>query len=147
MQQNLPTIWKQANLVAVQIRQAVVERFARLYRYDIGIELIANSRAVVRATRIALRDRSSYRRGKIQALSDAIDELKDSMQHAGELGAFASTREFEAIAREIRRLGQQCGGWLNEQAGKGQSGPASSIVARQRAQTLSARDASQGANP
>lgn len=146
MRENLPPIWKLANRVLAMIRQAVVERFARIYRYDIGLELILNARAVVRAARRAALDGTSRRRQKIQELSDAIDELKDSMQQAEALGAFASVAEFEAIAREIRLLGQQCGGWRKDPDGKGQNGPAA-IAAGQRAQTLSARDASQGANP
>ncbi len=146
MRENLPDVWKQANLVLRMIRLAVVRRFARVYRYDIGVELIANARAAVRAARRAALDSTGRKRQKIQDLSDAIDELKDSMLQAEELRAFASIKEFEAIARETRKLGQQCGGWLKDPFGKGQNGPAA-IPAGQRAKTLSARDASQGANP
>lgn len=146
MRKDLPDIWKQANLVSNQIRQAVVERFTRLHRYDLGVELIANSRAVVRAVRQAWFERGRMRRQKIQVVSNAIDELKDSMQQAGEMAAFASGREFTAIAREVDILGKQCGGWLKDPEGKGQNGSATPF-AGQRAQTLSARDASQcGAN-
>lgn len=146
MRENLPPIWKQARRVLAMVRQAVVERFSRLYRYELGVELIKNARAAVRAARRAALDSTSRRRQKIQELSDAIDELKDSMQEAEDMGSFASIAEFEAIAREIRSLGQQCGGWLKEPFGKDQNVPAG-LPAGQRVQTLSARDASQGVNP
>lgn len=146
MRENLPDVWKRANRVLAMVRQAVVERFSRQYRYELGTELIENARATVRWARKAALDNTSRKREKIQILSDAIDELKDSMVQAEELGAFSSTREFEAIAREIRDLGRRCGGWLKSPNGKDQSEPAA-IPAGQRVQTLSARNASQGANP
>jgi hypothetical protein len=146
MRKNLPDLWQRAVHIEAAIYQAVKERFTRTDRYDVGVELKQSARAVVTAARKAFLTKEGYRRTQqVQAFSDEIDELKDRMQHASEVGAFRSGDEFEMIARLVRDLGKRCGGWLNEE--RKNSGQNDRPPAGQRAQTLSARAAPTGANP
>lgn len=143
MRSNLPQIGQLAQRVRVALYQAV-KAFPRSDKYGIGADLNRDARDVVRKIRKAwLQSDPRRRRALIQQVSDAIDELKDSMQLAGDLPVFRSSEEFAAIARLVEELGNQCGGWLKDRTDTGQNGRAASPV--QRAQTLSSPAASLGA--
>src|SRR5688572_19324003 len=101
MRTDLPDIWKDAQRVRAALRQAVM-RMGRDDRYSTGTELNDDARKVVRAVRLACLQRDPRRKRQLaQLLSDAIDELKDSMQLAQDVSAFRSVAEFEAVARLI----------------------------------------------
>jgi hypothetical protein len=141
----LPQIWLDAQRVRAAIEQAVT-RFKRTDRYDSGGDLRRDARAVVRLVRQAWLSKAMHRRRKLaQDLSEAIDDLKDSMQLAKDVSAFRSFGEFDALARLVTNLGRQCGGWLKELYSQSQNGQAASPA--QRARTLSSRAASQEAAP
>lgn len=144
MKNDLPDIAKAAARIRATIEGAV-GRFARKDRYSVGADLRDGSRQIVRLTIQAWRE-PQRRLLKVRELSAAIDNFKLDLMLATDVAAFRGDREAEAIGREVKSLGEQCGGWLKELHRKGQNGPASSPV--QRAQILSDRPASnRGANP
>ena len=144
MKNDLPDIAKAAARIRVTIEDAV-HRFARKDRYSVGTELRDGAREVVRLTIQAWRE-PQRRLIRVRELSIAIDSLKLDLMLARDINAFRGDREAEAIGREIKSIGEQCGGWLKELHRKGQNDPGSSPV--QRAQILSGHPASvQGANP
>ena len=143
MNQQVPPIVKLAERVLLSIEDAV-GGFARKHKYAIGSELRRDARIGARLAHRAWRDQP--RRSEwIQKLVQAVDDLKIDLQISQDLRAFRSFAQFEALARLISDLGRQCGGWHNAHR-KGQSDRDRKSPGR-RAQILSARDASQEANP
>ena len=139
MSVNPPAIVKLSEVVLVALEQAVIG-FARAHKYQTGADLRADARAVARCAQRAWRNASSE---TISHLSNAIDELKISLQLAKGVKAFKSFAQFETIARDVDNLGRQCGGWQKKHL-KGQNRRTASSDGR--AQILSAGDASQEAN-
>lgn len=142
MTHEAPAIVKLSERVLVEIEQAV-RGFARSHKYACGAELRAAARRVAKAANRAWREHSR-RLELISRLVLSIDDLKLELQVSQRLHAFKSFAQFEAIARLVSALGRQCGGWQKEQHRKGQN--SSTPMSTERAQILSARDASQGAN-
>ena len=142
MPHEAPAIVRLAERVLVEIENAV-RAFPRFHKYAIGNELRSQARDTARWAHRAWRDRA--RRGEwLNRLVFAIDDLKVTMQVANTIQAFPSFRLFESLARLISDLGRQCGGWQREHL-KGQNSRTAESAGR--AQILSARDASHGANP
>lgn len=139
---NVPTIVKTSETLLVTFEEAVAS-FPRYHKYAIGAELREQARAIARAARRAWSDRER-RCKRIEELSVAIDELKLSLQIAQRLHALKSFGQFEALARLVNGLGQQCGGWRKKYL-KSQNREAGAPPGR--AQILSAHGASQGAQP
>jgi len=142
MTHEAPAIVKCAERVLVEMEQ-VVRGFARYHKYSIGADLRASTSKVARLAHRAWRDHA-HRADWISRLNFAIDDLKLSLQVAKRIEAFRSFAQFEAIIRLVSDLGRQCGGWQRKHP-KGQNDQAA--MPGQRAQILSARDASQEANP
>jgi hypothetical protein len=138
MAHSLPPIAKAARLLTVQIETAVAG-FARSHRYAVGADLRSDVRAVHRCAHRAWREPWNQLQ-RVAQLSEAMDELKLTLQIAKELHAFRSFGEFESIARNASDLGRQCGGWLKRLRQKSQNDRASS--SGQRAQILSSHAAS-----
>ena len=139
----LPPIAKLSNRLHLDIEQAV-RRFVRYHRYAIGADLREQARNVERLVHRAWRDRA-HQLHWIEQLVWAIDELKLSLQMGSQLRAFASFGQFEGLVRTAEDLGRQAGGWKRQQQHpKGQNPPPEARP--ERAQTLSTRAASQGAN-
>ncbi|MGH9644782.1 MAG: four helix bundle protein [Terriglobales bacterium] len=139
MPQPLPPIANAAKRLTVQIERAVAA-FPRYHKYAVGADLRAEARSVNRCAHRAWRDPANQLQ-RVEQLSQALDELKLTLQTAMELHAFRSFGEFEDIARNAFDLGRQCGGWLKSLRQKSQNDrvkPSSG----QRAQILSSRAAS-----
>jgi hypothetical protein len=136
-----PPIVKLAETVLVEIEQAV-SVFPRFHKYSIGEELREDARKVARLAHRAWRDQK-HKGDWINRLVYAVDDLKLSLQVSQRIKAFRSFAQFEPIARNVSNLGQQCGGWQKQHL-KGQNRAVD--ASHERAQILSARDASQGAN-
>ncbi|HLF10172.1 MAG TPA: four helix bundle protein [Gammaproteobacteria bacterium] len=140
---NVPRIVKASETALVATEEAVAQ-FARYHRYATGHKLRQDAWAVAALARKAWVSRDA-RTERITELSDAIDELKLTLQIAQRLRAFRSFKQFEALIRLVSDLGRQCGSWQRSRL-KGQNRETQSSLGR--ARTLSARDASaQGANP
>lgn len=143
MSREAPPVVTLAERVLVEIEQAV-RQFPRYHKYAVGDEIRYDARAVARLTHRAWR--YSEDRGRwLLELVDRVDDLKLNLQIAKRVEAFRSFKQFEAIARLVSDLGRQCGGW-QKQHRQGQNRTAPTAVPG-RAQILSARDASYGANP
>jgi hypothetical protein len=142
----LPPIAKLSERLHLDIEQAV-RTFPRADRYLVGADLRRQAADVRRLVDRAWRDRAQQRRWT-QDLQWAIDELRITLQLGKDLRAFRSFAQFEALIRQAEALGRQVGGWLRAQQ---QSHPTGQNPARharpERAQTLSTRAASSGANP
>lgn len=141
---DIPAIARTSQQVLVAINEAV-HRFPRGHRYVVGSDLRRVAMAVRQHVERAWFAKSGRAR-HLQLLSDAIDELKLTLELAQDLRAFGSLGQFEAIMRSVVSLGQQCGGWRKDSHSMGQIERGSQARA-QRAPILSARDAPQGANP
>lgn len=141
---DLPDVVKTAARVNVTLHQAVA-RMARRHKFGVGMQLCESALGIW----VNLHFAWFYPNRRIhhtQQASDLIDHLRIRLQLAQGLNAFASFAQFEDISRLVDSLGQQCGGWRNElRRQQGQNAPGSSRP--QRAQTLSARDASKEAQP
>lgn len=138
MSRELPPIAKVAMRVLAAIEDAT-SRFPRRHRYVLGSDLRNQAMEVARAAHRA------WRAGRdplpqVIELAEAIDNLKLSLQLGDAVHAFRSKAEFEAIARLVSGLGQQCGGWQRNLRNKGQNVPGNPPA--QRAQTLSVQPAS-----
>ena len=133
----LPKIVKDAERLMCDIELAV-RTFPRYHKYAIGSELRGQARNVTRLAHRTWRDRARQVEwsGK---LAFAIDDLKFSLQLGKDVHAFKSFRQFEAIARLMAEVGQQCGGWRKDII-KGQNARAPSPA--QRPQILSSQVAS-----
>jgi hypothetical protein len=138
-------------LQAIQRLRSDIERavpgFPRKYRYGIGASLREEIHTVARLANRAWRDRVQVRRWTT-ALVWAVDELKQTMQVAKEVKAFASFAQFEMLVRQAEELGKQCGGWKRQHRADhpiGQNVPGS--AQGQRAQTLSTSGASLRGQP
>lgn len=142
MKNELPTIVKLSARVAAAIEEAVT-RFPHRHKYALGADLRANAMQVMRAARKAWRDRSRQLQ-RVFELSQAVDDLKDSMMLADCVKAFRGLGEFEDVARLVNDLGRQVGGWLKALHSKGQNGRGEASA--QRTQTLSSYAAPQGAS-
>lgn len=144
MMHDLPDIAKAAARIRRVIEEAVT-RFPRKDRYSVGLDVRNRSREVVRLTIEAWRQ-PQRRLLKVRELSIAIDALKLDLMLATDINAFRGPSEAEALGREIKLLGEQCGGWLKELHRKGQNRTGKPPA--ERAQILSGHPASgQGANP
>lgn len=140
----LPPIASLAERLLLEIEQAV-RGFPRYHKYAIGADLRAQAREVVRLCHRAWRERARVVHW-LEHLKWAIDELRVSLQLGSQLHAFRSFAVFEQLIRTAEDLGRQAGGWLRQQQpSQGQS--PTPRVAPGRAQTLSTRAASSGANP
>ncbi len=139
MKDELPDLAKRAARVAASIEEAVTCRFARIHRFAAGADLRAQARAVVRATHVAWHDRQRKLQ-RVHELSRAVDDLKIEIQIADLVGAWGSRKELEAVGRLVHDLGRRVGGWIKALQPQGQN--ASGVTRAQRAQTLSARPAS-----
>jgi hypothetical protein len=135
---NAPPILKQARELQRKVHLAVM-RMPRAHKYDVGIELRHDARAVNRAAVAAWRDRARQL-DRVLALSTAVDDFKLTMQLAQDVPAFGSFGEFEDIARNASSLGRQVGGWLKKLHPSGQNQAADRPAGR--AQILSSRAAS-----
>jgi hypothetical protein len=142
MRDNTPPIVKLAQRTRAEIEIAVLG-FARFHKYQVGAVLRSQAQEVVRCAQRAWRDRAR-RREWVQRLVWAVDDLKDTHQLAQDVRAFRSFKQFEALARTLAALGQQCGGWQKEQHRNGQNSQATNPA--RRAEILSARGASCEAN-
>jgi hypothetical protein len=138
-------------LQAIQRLRSDIERavpgFPRKYRYSLGAQLREEIHAVARLANRAWRDRVQVRRWTT-SLVWAVDELKQTMQVAKEVKAFASFAQFEMLVREAEELGKQCGGWKRQHRADhpiGQNAPG--YAQGQRAQTLSTSGASLRGQP
>lgn len=114
-------------------------RFSHRHKYRLGGDLRTQAMEVARLVHRAWRDRDRQLE-LVRSLSDAVDDLKLSLQLADTVQAFRSQGEFEAIARLVSELGRQCGGWLKRLQSTGQN--VTGNPPSQRAPTLSARAAS-----
>jgi hypothetical protein len=140
----LPPIVKAAEQLCVEIEEAV-RRFERYHRNVIGTDLRRQAMHVYGLAERAWRDQAQQARWVVD-LVWAIDELQRYLQVAKLLKATASFRQFEHLLRLIEALGKQAGGWRKKLHPNGQNVRGSDAVA-QRAETLSTRAASTGANP
>lgn len=141
MTHEAPDIVKLAERVMLEIEQAV-KGFARYHKYTSGTDLRRSAAQVATLANRAWRDmprRSEW----VGRLVFAVDDLKMLMQLSKQVSAFKSFAQFETLIRLVSDLGKRCGGWHKQQRSKGQNYQSSSIG--ERAQILSARDASQGA--
>ncbi|GAA0721599.1 four helix bundle protein [Dokdonella soli] len=138
-----PPVVKASERLLVDV-EIVVRRFARYHKYSIGSDLRADAKTVARLAHRAWRDRS-HQQDLVAQLVRAVDDFKITLQLGSQVKAFPSFAQFEALARLVRDLGKQVGGWHRQHCTpKGQS--AASDVSPQRAQILSTRAASIGAN-
>ena len=143
MTSQVPPIVKLAEQLLVQIEQ-VVRRFARYHKYTVGSELRTQAMAVALLAARAWRDRDNQKT-LVRQLVWEIDALKQRMQLASLIQAFASFKQFEALARLAKSLGRQVGGWYRDIHPKALN--AAPPAAPQRGQILSTRAASPGAHP
>lgn len=144
MARELPPLFKTTERVIREIEEAV-RRFPRFHKYSIGQRLRDQAYTVLELLHLAWRDRSQQLQ-HVRQLVLAVDVLKSTLQVAMQLGAVASTGQFEAVFRVIQELGRQSGGWLRRLRSDGQN-VGSTPSTEQRALILSSRDASQGAHP
>jgi len=135
----LPEIVKAAERILVEVEKAV-RAFPRYHKYAHGARLRDQAMAVAQAAHRAWRDRA-HQVVAIERLSDAIDDMKISLQLGKQIEAFASFAQFEMLARLVSELGRQCGGWRRQKRRRGQNAIEPS-ASSQRAQVLSSRDAS-----
>jgi hypothetical protein len=135
-----PTIVKLAERMLKEIEIAV-RYFSRFHKYRHGDTLRDRAMKVAELAHKAWRERGAIEH--VEALVDAVDNLKIALQLGQQIQAFASFRQFEALARVQADLGRQCGGWLRTRRGNGQNASARGQV--QRAERLSPR-AAPGAN-
>ena len=137
---NAPDIVKLAERLLTEIEVAV-RRFPRYHKYQQGAVLRRKAMLVAELAHKAWRERGAVAR--VAELVDAVDNLRIAMQLSQRIHAYASFKQFEALARIQTELGRRCGGWLNARRGNGQNAPARRQG--QRAQILSPR-AALGAN-
>jgi len=143
MAYTIPGIVKAAERFMADLEIAA-SRFPRAHRYTLGSDLRHQAMEVTRLAHRAWRDRTGTM-APLDALSDAIDDLKLRLQLASQVRAFVSFAQFEALARSISALGRQCGGWRKQRSAKGQNARPS--AAAQRPPILSSRAASSEAIP
>src|ERR1700733_12109100 len=143
MAYTIPGIVKAAERFMADLEIAA-SRFPRAHRYTLGSDLRHQAMEVTRLAHRAWRDRTGTM-APLDALSDAIDDLKLRLQLASQVRAFVSFAQFEALARSISALGRQCGGWRKQRRAKGQNARPS--AAAQRPPILSSRAASSEAIP
>lgn len=140
MRPDPPKLVKDAQRLRAMIEEAFT-RMARRHKYPTGTDIRAAAKTVVMTALRAWRDREQ-RLAHASALIEAVDVLVAELQLGKDVDAFSNFNEFEAISRLADEVGKQSGGWVKALRLKGQNAPAQSA---QRALTLSARDASQGA--
>ena len=103
-----PSIVKLAERMLKEIEQAV-RRFARFHKYQHGAVLRARAMVVAELAHKAWRERGSIEH--VEALVDAVDNLKIALQLGKEIQAFASFRQFEALGRLQTELGTHRSVW------------------------------------
>jgi hypothetical protein len=144
MSYGLPQLVKDSERLLKEIEEAV-SRWARAHRYMHGATLRTQAMQVAQLAHRAWRIRER-REALTDQLIEAVDDLKLSLQLGSQIKAFASFAQFEALARQVNSIGQQCGGWRRKQlAIKGQN--AQQRDAGQRAEALSSCGAPNGAYP
>jgi hypothetical protein len=143
MSAQVPPIVKLAESLLVQIEQAVCA-FPRRHKFTVGTELRKQAMDVALLASRSWRDRANQRTLVRQLVWD-IDALKQRLQLGCLLKAFASFKQFEALARLVQDLGRQVGGWFRSLHPSAQKSTPS--AASTRGQTLSTRAASIGAQP
>ncbi len=119
-------------------------RFARTHRHELGKDLRDQARKVARVANRAWRDQTGRQRW-VEQLVWEVDDLKQLLQQAKLVGALASFRQFEHLARQVEGLGAQVGGWRRQLHPNAQNA-AARRGEPQRGQKLSTRTASAGAN-
>lgn len=143
MSYDLPPVVKLAESLLVQIEEAV-HRWPRYHKYAHGVTLRSQAMEVAQLAHRAWRDR----RQQLTWLNElvwAVDELKLSLQLGMKIRAFSSFRQFEVIAKGVKELGRQVGGWVKHEHSKGQNA-APRVGAPQRPQILSTRATSAEGN-
>ena len=87
-----------------------MRNFPRYHKYSLGTELRHQAMEVCRLI-LRAADRRDEQLPRVQALVEAVDDLKLQLQLGKELQAFRSFNEFQAIAELAVDLGKQSGGW------------------------------------
>lgn len=142
MKRELPEIARLAMRALAGIEEAVT-RFPRRHKYLVGADLRSHAMEVARCVHRAWRERARQLQ-RVHELSEAVDQLKLTLQLCDAVKAFRSFGEFEVIARLVSDLGRQCGGWLKQLHAKGQNDRARNAP-DQRAPILSSQAAPAGA--
>jgi hypothetical protein len=128
MAYTIPGIVKAAERFMADLEIAVT-RFPRAHRYTLGSDLRHQAMEVTRLAHRAWRDRTGQL-APLDALSEAIDDLKLRLQLGSQVRAFVSFAQFEALARSLSALGRQCGGWRKQRSAKGQNAQPAAAVQR-----------------
>src|SRR5689334_7292764 len=97
----------------LEVEQAV-HGFARFHKYQVGAKLRDQAMSLATLANRAWRDRPRQLEWTEQ-LVWAVDDFKLTLQLASEVRAFVSFRQFDALARTVRELGKQVGGWHRQQ--------------------------------
>ena len=138
-----PPVIKACERLLVDIEHAV-RQFPRYHRYVVGADLRKAAAATYCTANRAWRDQAG-RQQWVDRLVWQVDEIKMYLQVAKLVGALASFRQFEHLARQVEGLGAQVGGWRRQLHPSAQNAAAPRGVP-QRGQKLSTRAASAGAN-
>ena len=141
----LPEIVKKSERLLLDIERAV-RGFARYHKYTIGSDIRKQAMTVLRMCHRTWRERAEQMEWSSK-LVWASDELKLSIQLGGQLHAFRSFQQFEAIIRSAEDVGRCAGGWKRDLYRKSQNSAGDNH--QKRAQILSGRAASinfEGAN-
>ena len=139
-----PPVIKACERLLVDLENAV-RQFPRYHRYAVGTELRKAAAGAYSTANRAWRDQAG-RQQWVERLVWQVDEIKMYLQVAKLVGALASFRQFEHLARQVEGLGAQVGGWRRQLHPNAQNASAPRGVP-QRGQKLSTRTASAGANP
>ena len=134
---------KACERLLVELEQAV-RQFPRYHRYAVGADLRKAAQATYCTANRAWRDQAG-RPQWVDRLVWQVDEIKMHLQVAKLVGALASFRQFEHLARQVEGLGAQVGGWRRQLHPSAQNATAARGVP-QRGQKLSTQAASAGAN-
>ena len=133
---------KKARSFRAEIHRTV-SRFARSHRYELGRTICGHADRLVSLSNRAWRDSANAKKW-VSDLSWTLDDLGEGLQTAKDLGLI-SANHLGALALMKVELGCMIGGWKRSlQHPNGQNDRTTS--SRQRAETLSARNASAEAN-
>ena len=134
----IPPIMKKARSFRAELHRTV-RRFARSYRYELGRTICGYADRLVSLINRAWRDNANASKW-ISDLSWALDDLGEALQTAKDLGQIRANH-LGALALQKVELGRMVGGWKRSlQHPNGQND--GTVISRQRAKTLSARNAS-----
>ena len=116
-----------------------VGRFTHDYRHELGRTICGHADRMVSLINRAWRDKANAAKW-VSDLSWTLDDLGEGLQTARDLGQIRSNH-LGALSRRKVELGRMVGGWKRSlQHPNGQNG--GTVISRQRAKTLSARNAS-----